>query len=88
MFWATVIRLHHSPLVPIPSGVSQNSHSYMVNVLEPHLWPFYERITEQYGDIVVMEDNTPGHNKYTIDWRIKNDLPVLAWPPNSADLIG
>lgn len=74
MYWAGVCGDYHTDLIALPPKCKMNSGSYRDFVLEQHLWPFYVKMTEIYGHVLVLEDNCPGHRGKAVQWRVINDL--------------
>jgi len=66
--------------------VTRNSEVYATQILNPHLIPFCHKTCEKYGWTQVVEDGAPRHQKHAIKLRLKNDVEVLSWCPQSPDL--
>jgi hypothetical protein len=70
----------------VPSGSKIDSSSYTTTILDPLLIPFWHECCEEYGWARVVEDGAPGHKKYSIRCRERNNMDSIDWPPQSPDL--
>ena len=86
MAWAAFCGHLKSDLVFVDGKVTINSEVYSTQILDPHLIPFWHKTCEEYGWTQVVEDGAPGHQKHAIKLRLKNDVEVLSWCPQSPDL--
>jgi len=50
-----------SDLVLVDGKVTINSEIYILQILDPHLIPFWHKPCERYGWTQVMEDGAPGY---------------------------
>ncbi|RPB06289.1 hypothetical protein P167DRAFT_593168, partial [Morchella conica CCBAS932] len=86
MVWGAFCGEEKSELHFVPTNTSVNSSSYTLSILDPILIPFWHGMCEKEGWTAVVEDNTPGHNKYASRCQEKNNLDSIDWPPQSPDL--
>jgi hypothetical protein len=70
----------------VPSGSKIDFSFYTTTILNPLLIPFWYECCEEYGWVRVVEDGAPGHKKYSIRCRERNNMDSIDWPPQSPDL--
>ncbi|CAH2004434.1 unnamed protein product [Acanthoscelides obtectus] len=81
MVWGAVAYGSRSALIFIRGNM--NAQRYIHGVLEPHLLPYLDTLT----DPVFQQDNARPHvARVTIDFFQHNDVTLLPWPPRSPDL--
>ncbi|CAH1988070.1 unnamed protein product [Acanthoscelides obtectus] len=81
MVWGAIAYGSKSPLIFIRGNM--NAQRYILEVLEPHLLPYLDTLT----DPTFQQDNARPHvARVTIDFFQHNDVTLLPWPPRSPDL--
>lgn len=86
MVWGAFCGKLKSELFFVPNGAKVDSQKYVQHILDPLLIPFWHRTCEEYGWTAVMEDGAPGHKKFAITCRERNEVETLKWPAQSPDL--
>ncbi|KAH0603088.1 uncharacterized protein H6S33_008092 [Morchella sextelata] len=86
MIWGEFCGEMKSELVFTPAGVTIKSQTYVDEILDPYLIPFWHETCEAYGWTQVVEDNAPGHKGVANQCREVNEVETVPWPPQSPDL--
>jgi|tagenome__1003787_1003787.scaffolds.fasta_scaffold20698186_1 transposase len=82
MVWGCFTRFGVGPLVRLKGRLAAKDY---IQVLETHLIPFLETLSEE--PFIFQEDNAPIHTaKKTAKWKLDNAIPLLPWPPQSPDI--
>lgn len=86
MIWGAFCGTLKSDLYFVPSGKKIDSSVYTTKTLDPLLILFWHKTCEEYGWTQVVEDGAPGHKKFAIECRRRNNMEVVHCSPQSPDL--
>jgi hypothetical protein len=91
MVWGCVMKGKKGPLVvleyPGGRGGGMNSERYQTQVLNAHLFDFYQQMSEERGLVFFQQDDTPSHHsKSTLTWLAQNSVDIFLHPASSPDL--
>jgi hypothetical protein len=68
-------------------GGGMNSERYQTQVLDAHLFDFYQQKSEERGLVFFQQDGAPSHNsKSTLMWLARNSVDIFPHPASSPDL--
>jgi len=83
MVWGCFHKNGLGPLVRLDGRV--NSRDY-INLLQDKLLPYLNTL-EDKENFIFQEDNAPIHtSRLSNEWKARNNLTSLHWPPQSPDL--
>ena len=86
MIWGCMAHGRLGPLIRIPKD-QKNGADYVKLVLGGPLWDIYTELSEQRGQVAVMEDGAPVHrSKVAKDFRTSHQMEVFPHPAQSPDL--
>src|SRR5215212_3941623 len=82
MVWGCFTRFGVGPLVRLEGRLAAKDY---INLLEMHLMPFLETLSEE--TFTFQDDNAPIHTaKKTSKWKLDSNIPCLPWLPRSPDI--
>ena len=85
MVWGAFCGTTKSDLIYIPGKAKISSATYVNTVLEPALIPIWHQCCEKYGWTIV-QVNAPGHKGLSNRCKELNEVDILQWPAQPADL--
>ena len=86
MAWGAFCGIIRSELFFVLGQAKLDSATYVQEILDPLLLPFWHQCCEEYSWTMIVEDGASGHQKHAKTYRELNNMASLIWPPQSPDL--
>ena len=91
MIWGCIMKGRKGPLVmleyPGGRGGGMTGPWYISQVLEAHLYAFYNQMKEERPEVMFQHDSAPSHtSKLTKQWLADHEISVFPHPPSSPDV--